>query len=1549
MRNNKNKGFTLVELLVVIAILAILATVSVVGYTSFIKSAYISNDENIAAQLNQFMAALKADSNSEYYGQKITEDNIYEVTQQILNDGGLEGKLVPQSLEYGYHIYFKFDGNGSGEYIVMQAGDVAPQAGYKVFLTAIAGGETTPASKPGIFEKDGVKYFLVDTEGSAIANFVKAFYTLDHLKGETTTEKLREFFALVEEVEAEEAEHKADYSSQTALLENTVFITDEGKIASTKKDSYTNVIVPEPVVEDSVITVTTGVTILDKEDSTKDTTEATCTIVANNDMTIELPANVEIPAGSLHIEIVGENVVVTIVFDASTWEDLIGPEGTESTEDHAKIDANFTNKDVMIEVGGEKYQLADTPASAETETIVNNKVVKVDDNEHVATLKDNFPVTEFTIQCEGAVNSVNTGRTYFDKDNGILYLAYVPGAEYTLFADNFNSNASKKQVIWSGSANIDANGKFTIPTLGDTYSTTTSHSFVVTATANVGTDKELSKSITVVLDRITQVSVSGFGVTLDSNNTNNNTINVIYNTGDSMSFLPVVSGTPIFTPGKVKYDSSTDAKVTVKLEEPTTGETAVFEEDSDKENYIKFISNGKGGVVEGTQRVTISVGGHIKETFVITVKDNTASPFSTNLIYDDINIGEKYLFRVGNDDNTPIALGTLFNCENVGASINVTVDVNTYNEEGAISYTYDNTNSDWTKHTLDFDGTGVAVITISNSSYSQKLTVEVVNAQNVTVASQISSSKDNVLLKNITLTSGTVALSGNTLWGNGFTFNIENGQHNTTGIIVMQKGARLDNTRIVGDIYTQYGSTYQSDYSAAAVAAYDGSIITNCYIANCKAPLNTMGSVRIENTTIEGGRFANIEVSSGTLTLKDVTTINQEREGMENVLGFGIVVPFDTNASTSIIIEGSLTQYNFIGSDAKDKGYLPNHQYIGTLYNKVFSNDFKSIQFTDENGKTYVHTGIVFMNDSKLLVNVPSNYLQTPASTSMSVGLESKTAYVFAYDNSIYSFSNDAFSLPVWTPSTQGVIAPSYSFDHIKNNSSIDENNFCNYLEGQVNISVDQGKSFDWDTSILTATKAGESLKYTVTMNGTDYTGKKIVFSTPGDYVVTYTYTDTNNFRVNGSNIEQYSVTYTKTVLVHVVAVKPNAKNAAFDFNGYGSKVVPIGDKYYVMPDVSATVDGKIGSTVIDGTTVYYIIAEAYNASGASWDNGHNGSQQWCACFPVFYNVVTITDYNDGGIGDAVVYDKNTKSLPTGLEALNPTTTFQYGMKPTAPATPTEKYGYLAYTSDNSLTNNDRNETNVLATYKYEDNAGKTYYYLVNYHCPSHKGESGCVTGDTLVTLADGTQKEIRDVTAEDILLVWNHFTGKYDTVPAAIIFNHGYDYNTVIKLNFSDGTQVKMINLHQFLDADLNKYVTIDSANVQDYVGHNFVKQDGDSYTTVTLESYEISEEYIEAYGIISALHYNFLVEGMFSTDFMKDDYDLFNYFAMGEDLMFDTEQMQNDIDTYGLYTYEDFADYLTYEQFVGFNVQYFKIAVGRGYYTYEGILDLIAEYLNK
>ena len=227
------------------------------------------------------------------------------------------------------------------------------------------------------------------------------------------------------------------------------------------------------------------------------------------------------------------------------------------------------------------------------------------------------------------------------------------------------------------------------------------------------------------------------------------------------------------------------------------------------------------------------------------------------------------------------------------------------------------------------------------------------------------------------------------------------------------------------------------------------------------------------------------------------------------------------------------------------------------------------------------------------------------------------------------------------------------------------------------------------------------------------------------------------------------------------------------------------------------------------------------------------------------------------------------------------------------------------------------------------------------------KSESSCVTGDTLVTLSDGTKKRIDLITDDDQLLVWDNFNGEFVAVSSAIIFNHGYANNTVIELKFSDNTTVKIINLHQFMDLNLNKYVTITEESVSNYIGHEFAKRDGETYKKVKLIDFNIREENIKAYGIISAYHYNILVEDMLSTDFMKKDYDLFNYFEYGEGMKFNEEQMKIDIEKYGLYTYDDFSDYLTYEQFVAFNIQYMKISVGKGKYTFDGIISLIVEYL--
>ena len=222
--------------------------------------------------------------------------------------------------------------------------------------------------------------------------------------------------------------------------------------------------------------------------------------------------------------------------------------------------------------------------------------------------------------------------------------------------------------------------------------------------------------------------------------------------------------------------------------------------------------------------------------------------------------------------------------------------------------------------------------------------------------------------------------------------------------------------------------------------------------------------------------------------------------------------------------------------------------------------------------------------------------------------------------------------------------------------------------------------------------------------------------------------------------------------------------------------------------------------------------------------------------------------------------------------------------------------------------------------------------------------DSSCVTPDTLVTLADGTQKEIQYVTYADKLLVWNFYTGEYDVINASIVKNHGYDEYTVMTVKFADGTEVDTVNGHGFFDAESNEYVILTEKNVADYVGHSFIKVDGDGYTKTELVGYSISVRYTESWSILTAEHYNCILEGMWtitpaeagnSTDYLMP-------FEI-KDMKYDEEAMKADIEKYGLYTYEDFADYITVEQFEALGLASFKVAVAKGYITYEDILFLL------
>ena len=224
---------------------------------------------------------------------------------------------------------------------------------------------------------------------------------------------------------------------------------------------------------------------------------------------------------------------------------------------------------------------------------------------------------------------------------------------------------------------------------------------------------------------------------------------------------------------------------------------------------------------------------------------------------------------------------------------------------------------------------------------------------------------------------------------------------------------------------------------------------------------------------------------------------------------------------------------------------------------------------------------------------------------------------------------------------------------------------------------------------------------------------------------------------------------------------------------------------------------------------------------------------------------------------------------------------------------------------------------------------------------------SGCISSGTFITLFDGSEKKVEDLTLDDILLVFNHETGMFEASPIVFIDDDGWKEYDIVNLKFSNGTITRLIYEHGYFDVTLNKYVYVDEYNYRDFIGHEFVYTNGEMLEYVTLVDSYVTTEYVGCYSPVTAVHLNYIVDGMLSMPGGIEG--IFNIFEYGDNLVYDEELMMADIEKYGIMEYEVLAPYVPYEMYIAFNAKYFNVAIGKGYITFEEILYYAEKYLDR
>lgn len=992
----KNKAFTIVELVVVIAVIAILAAVLIPTFGNVVQSAKISADKananTYSLQLNLFVRD---------NGYTITSENASDILKnQFLSQ--VNGEISPQSAQFGYHYYYNFS-NGAIE--LKHNSEVFKGNSQSVSVSdgTVNTYGWSDALPETCFLKDN--YYLLDTTGSLLAETVNAIYGI---------EKVGDLQTIVGTQLAE-----ADKEAMTYIkgyLDSVAFVSDGANF--TTSDNATSLLFTDNA---------TNVTSLKDKVGTDGSIETSYVSLDKPLATLAEGTVVHIPstvatlsANSLIFATTGNSIArsyepgIVLQFDDNAQQAI------------AKMDVGFTNCSFRFNDSADLFKIDEDDGS---------KVVNVSTGEVVATLTEKYPVASFEIAMDGNIGNVFS--VALDKAE----------PSYQLKAVNFKNTdgesvVSDTSVRWSidetstAQAEIDEvtgvlklNGVGTVVVNAVSESNpSASANFTVRAGGVINTSSITFEGVDGNLETIDgrtskvkiingQLAVFKYFVNVVTNYEDIDSVDTTYTvTSDGANAV-------VNSDGTIAVDGLGNFTITLKFNEYDVerSHNFVVEEKIEAFDCIKY---GLPNVGQYLYKA-----GNLNSFDITKLWDFTGLHVDEGLNQSDIEIGYKIINAKNNQELSQVYF--------------------TLSKDNMLQFNDGYQGVVRIEITASSEGVTLNTVTVP---------LEILDGYNVTTYDELISTSNNtsnkMVLNDITLTAyrsnGQYVVNGAALYGNGFTLDGTKATHSsqmTWDALISVQNAVVDNAVVLGNVFPEITwtngaySAYTLYLSNNANDPDDKCEVYNSYFYGSRAAACVQVESYVSNTVFEGGVLANLVVENN-VTLEDVTTI--QNTASDNIqgditednidklgIGLGIFVDSSFANNVTITLEGDLIQYNWIDTELIGKLGLSYQVIFESLLSKFPQFIHRIEQNSTE--KQFVNAGMVFAatiaDGNKVVVDNRTTKDEFP--------------YMFNGDSGL-GFSGAIFTL---SNGTDGNIEDQrLSGEKIANNNRFDSNSYVRTL-----------------------------------------------------------------------------------------------------------------------------------------------------------------------------------------------------------------------------------------------------------------------------------------------------------------------------------------------------------------------------------------------------------------------------------------------------------------------------------------------------------------------